>query len=343
MRNAASGDVWKVWLYAAAALGLGAWVSPVLYDAGKALAEVSASKTTNGPLAWLAGVCREAGFAEFYKAAVLLAAVVLFLPWMEWLRGRSSMPVAAGEGPWGLRIPRCVRIPGRGQRLWRNLRGPWQVCAGFLLVGGVMLPLGMVLVPAGFFTMRHPGEGAVTVFSRMILAAGAAALVMEVVFRGVAMGIFLRAMRPAVAIGMSAVLFALVFSMMPPRGWGLADPEASGAGFEVMRGMWLRFGDWRAMATGFLPMAVLGLVLSYARWRTASLWLPVGLHTGWLFGKRVLADLSVAGGNVVGTPDSAVAGQVLQQGVIPLLAIVLAGLLAHYLAEDPPHECALES
>ena len=57
MRNEAHGDVLKVWLYAAASVWLGAWISPLLYNAGKALAEVSQGKTTNGPLEWLAAVC----------------------------------------------------------------------------------------------------------------------------------------------------------------------------------------------------------------------------------------------------------------------------------------------
>src|SRR5512137_2881398 len=57
MRNESLGDVLKVWLYAAASVLLGAWISPVLYNAGKALAEVSVCKVTNGPLEWLAKLC----------------------------------------------------------------------------------------------------------------------------------------------------------------------------------------------------------------------------------------------------------------------------------------------
>jgi hypothetical protein len=38
MRDEALSDVLKVWLYAAAVVLLGAWMSPLLYNAGKALA-----------------------------------------------------------------------------------------------------------------------------------------------------------------------------------------------------------------------------------------------------------------------------------------------------------------
>ncbi len=74
----ASGDVLKLWLYAAASVLLGAWFAPLLYNAGKALAEVSSVKATNGPLQWLAGICRAAEFPAFFEASLLVAAAILF-------------------------------------------------------------------------------------------------------------------------------------------------------------------------------------------------------------------------------------------------------------------------
>ena len=156
---------------------------------------------------------------------------------------------------------------------------------------------------------------------------------MEVFFRGVAMGIFLRAMRPAAALGMSAAFFALVLSVIPPPGLNVADPEAAGTGFELLRLMAARFADWRSVCGTFAPLLALGGVLAYARWRTASLWLPIGLHTGWLFAKGMLGKLSAAAGGAA-TNDALLSGGLLQQGVIPLVAIVVAGVLAHYLTAD---------
>jgi membrane protease YdiL (CAAX protease family) len=337
MRNDAAGDVMKVWLYAVASVVLGAWISPLLYNAGKALAEVSSNKTTNGFLEWLAGVCRVAEFPRFYHAAILLAALVLFLPWMEWIHARRGVEVA-GAGPWRLRLPAGARVLSRGQPLRRNLMGLWHGCAGFMLVAGLLLSFGVALVPAGYFTMSYPGGGMSGLVLRTLIGSMLVALLVEVFFRGVAMGIFLRAMRPAAALGMCAAFFALVCAMIPPPGLNVPDPEAGRTGFELMRLMLSRFADWRSVFGDFVPMLALGFVLSYARWRTASLWLPVGLHSGWLFSKALLAKLSAT----TATGGAAISGGFLQQGLIPLVAIILAGLLAHYITAEEVHESTVE-
>jgi membrane protease YdiL (CAAX protease family) len=289
----------------------------------------------NGFLKWLAGLCREADFTRYYEAGILLVAVLLFFPWMEWIHARrgTAMP---GVGPWRVRLPDGARMSSRGQPLMRNLRGLWDCCAGFMLVAGLLLSLGVALVPAGYFTMHNPGSGMAPLVMRTVMASLALAFVMEVFFRGIVMGIFLRAMRPATALGMSAAFFALVLSMIPPPGVNVADPDAGRTGFELLRLLSVRFADWRSVCGNFAPLLALGAVLAYARWRTASLWLPVGLHTGWLSAKGLLGSLSTA----TAARDAALSGGLLQQGIVPLVAIVLAGLLAHYITFSPEDEGA---
>jgi membrane protease YdiL (CAAX protease family) len=331
MRNAVRGDVWKLWLYAAASVALGAWISPLLYNAGKALAEVSVNKTTNGLLEWLAGVCRAADFPRFYQAGLLISAVVLFFPWMEWIQARRGVTMESGGGPWLLRLPPGARIPGHGQPLRENLRGLWHGCAGFLLVSGLLLPMGVALVPAGVFTLRYPVEGLGVCALKILLAVVVPAVVMEVAFRGVAMGIFLRAMKPPLALWMSAVFFAVALSVMPPPGLNVPDPEAARTGFKLLGLVARRLADWQGVCGNFLPLLALGGVLAYARWRTASLWLPIGLHTGWLFAKGMLGALN-------GPHESLLPNLLIQQGLLPLVAIIIAGVLAHYLTTDPTDE-----
>jgi membrane protease YdiL (CAAX protease family) len=297
---------------------------------------VSSAKTTNGPVKWLADVCRKADFPGFYETAVFLAAAVLFLPWMEWVHARRG---ETGAGPWLLRLPQGARISSLGQPLRKNPGGPWDGCAGFMVVAGLLLSMGVALVPAGFFTMRHPDAGMAALVLHSLLRAIALAVLTEVFFRGVAMGIFLRAMRPAAALGMSAAFFALVISAMPPSGVNVADPETGGIGFELLGLLARRFADWRNILGSFAPLLALGAVLAYARWRTASLWLPVGLHTGWLFAKAMLAQLSFAApGAAEGT---IIIGRLLQQGLVPLAATLVAGVLAHYLTTAHHHEDTL--
>lgn len=329
MRNAACGKVLKVWLYAVATVLLGAWISPVLYNAGKALAEVSAWKTTNGPLEALAGVCRTADYPRFYGAALGLAGAVLLLPWLEWMRGGGG--VADG-----------AKVEPPGQPLQRNPRGLRHGGAGFLLAAGLLLAaLAMVLAPAGWFLLRHDPDGLPALALAALTKALMLAVVMEVVFRGWVLGVFLRAMRPAAALGMAAAFFALALWVMPQPGLDVADPEAAGTGFEMLRLLVGRFADWRCVCGDFLPLLALGGVLAYARWRTASLWLPVGMHTGWLFA-QAMWHLFAAVTGVPGTRDPVLAGTTFQHGLISLGALLVAGVLAHYLtvnhdADQPAH------
>jgi membrane protease YdiL (CAAX protease family) len=330
MRNEALGDVLKVWLYAAASVLLGAWMCPLLYNAGKALAEVSVSKTTNGPLEWLAKLCKAADFTRFYAAGILLAAVVLFFPWMEWIHARRGAAVETG-GPWRLRLPDGARSSTRGQRLEKNTRGIWHLCAGFLVAAGLLLPMSVAMVKAGHLTLKNPG-GMPEMALRSLAVALLVATVMEVFFRGIVMGIFLRAMRPAAALGMSAAFFALVLSLITAAGMNVADPEAGRPGFELLRLAAMRFAEPGALSGGFVPLLALGAVLAYARWRTASLWLPVGLHAGWWFSKNLLSELHAAP-----SPNW------LLQGLAPLTAILVAGMLARFITSNPTSENALRS
>jgi membrane protease YdiL (CAAX protease family) len=331
MRNEARGDVWKVWLYAAASVTLGAWISPLLYNAGKALAEVSSAKSTNGLLDWLAGICRAADFTRFHGAAILLAAALLFLPWMEWIHAPRGTAVA--RGPWRLRLPYGARMALRGQPLREQPNGFWHLCAGFLVAAGLLLPMAVAMVPAGFFSLRSPVGGLAPLAVKTLSGGFLLAAVMEVFFRGVAMGIFLRAMRPSAALGMSAAFFALVLSVIPQAGVGVADPDAAGTGFELLGRLFEQLADWRALGAKLLPLLALGLVLAYARWRTESLWMPIGLHTGWLFSKGMLGALGVA------VPQGA--GALLLHGLAPTLALLIAGILAHYLTAHHADEAAV--
>lgn len=323
MHDETSSDVLKVWLYAAASVLLGAWLAPFLYNAGKALAEISSAKQTNGFLEWLAGVCRSAEFPKFFETSLLITAGVLFLPMICWLRGGQT---AAIGSVWRLR----ARTPAAGQRLLPNPRGLRQGVVGFLLVTVLFLLMAAVLVFAGVLEWKNPGVP----LAKFLLLGGIIALVLavfqEILFRGIAMGIFLRAMRPATALGMSAVLFALVHFLNPPPGMNVVDPDAAGIGFELLRKIASQFSEPRAMFGVFSPLLALGFVLAYARWRTASLCLPIGLHAGWIFVNGLLGSMTLA----ASSPDSfmwVISGMSLNQGLVPLAGIVVAGVLADYL------------
>ena len=156
------------------------------------------------------------------------------------------------------------------------------------------------------------------------------ALIEETLFRGVLLGIFLRAMRPAPAIATLSFLFAFVHFLQPPPMVRVPDPEAMNAGFVLLGQIFGRFADPMSMVSRFLILAAVGVVLAYARYRTASLWLPIGLHVGWVFGMGIF---KAATWPVVGLPEAMrwLVGMSLLEGLMPLSVVIVTGMLVHLM------------
>jgi len=313
MLGGSPGDILKIWFYAAASVLLGSWSAPLLYNAGKALAEVSQSKNTNGPLEWLARVCQRTDFPKFFEVSLLVAAGVLFLPFIEWLR--------SGHGGSLLKaLPQRPPIDGRGRRLMKSCR---HAGIGFLVVTTLFLLLAGLLSLAGAIVWKNPGGSVFSFVWQGFAIALGLAVFQEILFRGFAMGIFLRSARPASAIAMAAVLFALVHFLHPPPGMNVVDPDASGVGFELLRAIAASFFQLHVFFGTFAPLLALGAVLAQARWSTASLGLPIGLHTGWIFVHGLLDDFTIRGKSIFwGISDAS-----LRQGILPLAGLIFIGYL----------------
>ncbi len=335
MRDEAHSDVLKVWLYAATSAVLGAWMTPFIYNMGKALAEVASVKQTNGPVDWLAGVCRTTSFPEFFTASMIFAAMLLFLPFIEWLRGGRARE-GSGKQVWGIRLPEGARQRESGQRLLKGYSPLRLGLNGFMVVTGLFLLIGGVLIVAGVFEWRSPEGGFLKMAMRAALWAFGLAALQELLFRGIAMGIFLRVMGPAKALGMSAVFFALVLFLKPGAGLSVADADGSGTGFELLGKVLAGFTQLRTVLGSFLPLLALGSVLAFARWRTASLWLPIGLNAGWIFVNTIMGAITIST-SPPGSMMWVISGAALRQGLVPVAGILIAGILIDYLtAPDAP-------
>jgi uncharacterized protein len=312
----------KLWLYAAVSVAAGAWITPLLYNAGKALAEVSARKTTNGALEWLAKRCESAELPSFFGGSVLLVAAVLFFPWMEWIYSRSKTR-GPSVGSWFLEVPGFDGLDSNKSRLLRHRDGLRDACCGFLVVAGLVFVMSLTLV-ATTSLLLHPFPSAGWCL-RMAGSAVLLAYLMEVFFRSIALGMFMRVMKPAAAWGMSAGFFALLLACIPPPGLIVADPDASGTGFELLGLIIRSYADVGNLLGTIIPLLALGGVLGYARLKSTSLWLPTGLHAGLIFSMNVSGYLIIPQGK--GT--SARIAVLVQEDLIPFSAIVLAGWLVH--------------
>ena len=333
-------DVLKIFAYVAATLVLGAILAPWLYQAGKGLAEVFEGKEGNGPVHFIARAAGRADFPKFFDRALMLSALVLLFPLGAWLRlGRG--PGSFRDTPWSLRLPDSAIIREGGQPLQRNPDGWWHFSTGFLVAAGLLLLSGWLMLQAGCFVWKDAlvsTRGIANKFPMAIDWAAAVkkvlpgallvALIEEILFRGVLLGIFLRAMRPAPAIALLSFLFAFVHFLEPPRGATVPDPEAANAGLIFLGKIFHRFADPLSMVSRFSILAMVGVVLAYARYRTASLWLPIGLHVGWVFG---MGMFKAATWPVMGLPEQIrwLIGMSLLEGLLPLSVVAVTGALVH--------------
>lgn len=342
VRRGSGNDVIKIFAYVAASLVLGAIIAPWLYQLGKGLAEVFASKEGNGPIQFIAKSAGRADFPKFFDRALMLLALVLLFPLTSWLRlGRP--PGSYRDTPWSLRLPDNVVISDRGQPLRRNPQGWWQFGTGLVLAGGLLLLSGWLMLQAGCFMWKDAAASTrgmpnkfmeeivlMKAVSKVLPGALVVALIEETLFRGVLLGIFLRAMRPAPAIATLSFLFAFVHFLQPPPMVRVPDPEAMNAGFVLLGQIFGSFADPMSMVSRFLILAAVGVVLAYARYRTASLWLPIGLHVGWVFGMGIF---KAATWPVVGLPEAMrwLVGMSLLEGLMPLSVVIVTGMLVHLM------------
>ncbi len=336
--------------YFVCTLLLGAAFAPWLYNFGMGIAEVTADKETNGVIEWLGRAAERSrdNFPRFFDRSVLLAALLLLGPVLFWLRlGRGGQRFR--DTPWSLHLPDSV-VSGRGQPLRKNPHGWAEAFFGLVLAGGLLMVSGWVLVKAGFFVWRDAAESAhgvpnpvvvpidwLAAVRKAVPSAVVVSAVEEILFRGVLLGVFLRAMRPAMAIALLSFLFAFVHFLEPPAGVSVPDPEAADAGFVLLGHIFSRFADPLSLANRFAVLFGVGVLLGVARYRTASLWLPIGLHAGWVL---CLSVFKAATWPVFGLPEWArwLVGGSLVEGSLPLVVVVITGVVVAMMTRPSlPH------
>jgi len=168
-------------------------------------------------------------------------------------------------GIWALRV--LEHLPA--QTLGLSMRGPWSQALG----GGFSIGLGfttlllLVLWVTGCarFTWNHPNQQMIGQLCLLLLFLSIEAMAEEVVFRGYLFQTLLRGIGPLAALCLTSACFAL-FHLPHPHITVLAVVNLFLAG--MMFGMlYLRLG---------------------------TLWLPIGVHAGWNFGK-LLFNLPLSG------------------------------------------------
>jgi len=153
----------------------------------------------------------------------------------------------------------------------------------------------------------------------------------ELFFRGALLGIFLRAFRPSAAIIFLSFIYATAHFLTLPVDPKAIDPQSSRAGFDVLTLIAQRLLQPELLIDHFLFLFLAGLILGAARYFTASLWLPIGLHAGWIFSTKIIESLAMRRADF---PDKfeLYMGERLIEGLVPVGILLMTGIaVATYL------------
>jgi uncharacterized protein len=171
---------------------------------------------------------------------------------------------------------------------WQSVGLVWgRPARRYLLMGlaGGMVSLAVVALLSLGFGVRtwDSGHSWSLLLSHAIRALGAAIAVSfmeELLFRGIVFGSLRRRFSFAPAALSSAALYALVHFFRRPEA---PDSVGPWTGLEMLAQMLSGLGQPAQVFPGILTLGAIGWLLAWCRERTGALWLPLGLHAGWIF------------------------------------------------------------
>ncbi len=290
----------KITAYLVVTIVLGALLAPWLYIGCKEV--VRQGWIATGPLEPLHSALERSPFSRYFNRAVMIVAALGLIP-----------------------LIRSLKFQGWADlRLFRNPCRWMDVTAGGLLAAGFLLFMGAGFLYWGLFIPEAETDWGV--IPKVMATAIAVGIIEEVFFRGAMLGVCLRKMQALWAVLLTSGIYAFIHYAKPPRVRIPVEEIRWTSGFEILGKIRDQFTVWQDVAGGFLTLLVIGIVLAIMRLRTASLWLPIGLHAGWVFGYQLYNK------NTDDTPlieqYVPLVGEDLKIGLIPLIVIVITGALA---------------
>ena len=224
----------------------GALLAPILFWSAQALA-------AHGVFPFLV----KYDFDTFFHRAILVAAVLLLWPLLRLSKVRGLADLGLAPDPNWARHVGC----------------------GVLLSVIPLLFCGALLIALHVYSVRHAFVW--PRFGKMILAAISVPFIEETFFRGIVLGMLLRTGRRLPSVLAVSALFAAVHFLKGSEREPAIVTWTSG--FESTGDAFAGFGDPMIVLAAFATLFLIGCILADARVLTLSLWLPIGLHAGWIF------------------------------------------------------------
>lgn len=248
-------DAARLLAYFAAVLLFGALLAPPLYWLAQNL-------IAQGHLGFLARF----DFQTYFHRALLLGALVFLWPLLRSLEIRSWRELQLEPNP----------------HRWRDAG------VGFILAALPLFLFGALLLLLGVYSLR-PSLEWMKIFER-ILSSIVVPFIEEPIFRGLILGLLLRAGSPFAAILSTSAIFSILHFLKAPDHAATAVTWTSG--FASVANAFHQFGQPLLLLAGFTTLFLVGWILADARVRTRSLWLPIGLHAGWIFANAIFNRLA---------------------------------------------------
>jgi uncharacterized protein len=239
-------DAAKLLVYFLSTIFIGALLAPFLFWAAQSVA-------AHGFLPFLA----KFDFETFFHRAVLIAALVLLWPLLKSIPVRRMSDLQLEPNPGWLR----------------------HLLAGFAASAVPLLCCGAALIALHIYSLRS--SVAWVAFGKVIAAAVTVPVIEEAFFRGLILGILLRTGCKFASIFAVSALYSIVHFLKAPERTSTTVTWISG--FNSIAHSFGQFADPILVAAAFTTLFLIGWILADARLQTRSLWLPVGLHGGWIF------------------------------------------------------------
>lgn len=235
-------------------------------------------------------------FETFFHRSLLVAALILLWPLARSLSVRSRADLELEANP-----------------LWRR-----DLLAGFICSAFPLLCCGAILLATPIFAVRNIIDWSAV--GKAVAAAAAVPLIEETFFRGLILGILLKSGRRYFAMFLTSALYSIVHFLKAPEHTSMVVTWASG--FNSIAHAFIQFTDPILVAAGFTTLFLIGWILADGRLQTRSLWLPIGLHAGWILTAGVF--------NKIARRDMIILpwlGKNLLIGIIPLAVAGLTWLI----------------
>ena len=212
------------------------------------------------------GVLTQFDFETFFHRALLIGALIFFWPLFRSLGIKNWRELGLRENP----------KPTR------------DVVVGFAAAAIPLLCFGALILALHIYQLRE--SISVAAIAGRSVSALIVPLIEEPLFRGLILGILLRASARNVAVFFTSALFAILHFLKAPE--KTSTMVHWNSGFVSHANSFSQFRNPLLLAAGFTTLFLLAWILADARIRTRSLWLPIGLHAGWIFSSALFNKIA---------------------------------------------------